>query len=86
MAANSVDQSDPAAPRVQTQSGGGQRFRGNFRQQEAQQRQVRLWRVGALESAITDLVEADLTLRSSSRAPGMAVIERALMRLAMSKE
>ncbi len=66
--------------------GGGQRFRGNFRQQEAQQRQVRLWRVGALESAITDLVEADLTLRSSSRAPGMAVIERALMRLAMSKE
>lgn len=66
--------------------GGGQRFRGNFRQQEAQARQIRLWRVGALESAIRDLVEADLTLRSTSRAPGMAVVERALLRLAMSKE
>jgi DNA polymerase III subunit delta len=68
------------------QGGAGQRSRGNFRQQEAQARQVRLWRVGALESAITDLVEADLTLRSTSRAPGMAVIERALLRLALTKD
>lgn len=66
--------------------GGGKWSRGNFRQQEAQQRQIRLWRVGALESAIADLVEADLTLRSTSRAPGMAVIERALLRLALSKD
>ncbi|MES2144985.1 MAG: hypothetical protein V4516_11680, partial [Pseudomonadota bacterium] len=61
-------------------------FRGNFRQKEALERQLRLWRMDALESAITDLVEADLTLRSASRAPGMAVIERALLRLAFSKD
>jgi DNA polymerase III subunit delta len=68
-------------------AGGGNAWsRGNFRQQEAQARQIRLWRVGALESAITDLVEADLTLRSTSRAPGMALIERALLRLALSKD
>jgi DNA polymerase III subunit delta len=66
--------------------GGGKWSRGNFRQQEAQQRQLRLWRVAALEAAISDLVEADLTLRSASRAPGMAVIERALLRLALTKE
>lgn len=36
-----------------------------------------------LERALGDLVEADLTLRSASNAPSMAVMERALIRLAM---
>jgi len=39
----------------------------------------------ALEAAIALLVETDLTLRSSSRAPAFAVIERALLRLAMGR-
>ncbi len=67
-------------------TGAGQRFRGNFRQKEALERQSRNWRVPALESAIGELVDTDLTLRSTSRAPGMAVIERALLRLALSKD
>lgn len=71
---------DPAGPEV-----AGQRARGNFRQKEAMQRQLRLWDAKALESAMGDLVETDLTLRSSSRAPGMAVMERALLRLAMTR-
>ncbi|MDT8857405.1 DNA polymerase III subunit delta [Paracoccaceae bacterium Fryx2] len=36
-----------------------------------------------LETALALLVETDLTLRSTSRAPAMAVMERALIRLAM---
>lgn len=47
------------------------------------QRQASLWGMFRLEDALKLLVETDLTLRSSSRAPQMAVIERALMRLAM---
>ena len=39
--------------------------------------------LGALEDAMHELVGTDLTLRSSSRAPAMAVMERALIRLAM---
>ena len=47
------------------------------------QRQAQAWGMFKLEIALKDLVEADLTLRSASRAPQMAVMERALMRLAM---
>lgn len=47
------------------------------------QRQAGNWGMFRLEEAVKLLVETDLTLRSSSRAPQMAVIERALMRLAM---
>jgi len=36
-----------------------------------------------LETALGILTDTDLTLRSSSRAPTMAVMERALIRLAM---
>jgi DNA polymerase-3 subunit delta len=36
-----------------------------------------------LEGALSLLMETDLTLRSSSRAPAMAVMERALIRLSM---
>lgn len=46
-------------------------------------RQAQDWGMRALEDAIHLLIETDLTLRSSTRAPAMAVIERALIRLAM---
>lgn len=49
------------------------------------QRQAQTWGVKALESAVALLLEIDMTLRSSSRAPGMALMERALLRLAMAK-
>jgi len=45
-------------------------------------RQAEAWGAVRLEAALAVLVEADLSLRSSSRAPAMAAIERALMRLA----
>lgn len=47
------------------------------------QRQAQHWGMFRLEEALKLLVETDLTLRSASRAPQMAVMERALMRLAM---
>ncbi len=46
-------------------------------------RQAQVWGMGPLEEALHMLVDTDLTLRSSSRAPQMALIERALIRLAM---
>lgn len=46
-------------------------------------RQAQSWGVHNLEKAIGILTDTDLTLRSSSRAPSMAVMERALIRLAM---
>lgn len=49
------------------------------------QRQAQGWGMHRLEQALALLVETDLTLRSSSRAPAMAVMERALIRLAMMK-
>ena len=52
---------------------------------DAMQRQAEGWSVPQLEKALADLVETDLTLRSTSRAPAMAVIERSLLRIAMSK-
>ena len=47
--------------------------------------ELRGWPLRDLETALGLLVETDLTLRSSSRAPAMAVIERALLRLAMMR-
>ena len=52
---------------------------------DAMQRQAQSWTVPQLETALGELVETDLTLRSTSRAPAMAVIERCLLRIAMSK-
>jgi DNA polymerase III subunit delta len=49
------------------------------------QRQAGQWGMRSLEQALALLVETDLTLRSTSRAPAMAVMERALIRLAMMK-
>lgn len=59
--------------------------RGNFKQKEAMARQARAWRAPELERALSLLVETDLTLRSTSRAPTMALMERALFRLVMTR-
>ena len=48
---------------------------------DAMQRQASTWGMLRLEDALSLLVETDLTLRSTSRAPAMAVMERALIRL-----
>lgn len=48
-------------------------------------KQAQGWGMHRLELAILILTDTDLTLRSSSRAPAMAVMERALIRLAMMK-
>ena len=52
---------------------------------DAMQRQASQWGMRKLEDALALLLETDLTLRSASRAPAMAVMERALIRLAMMK-
>lgn len=49
------------------------------------QRQAGQWGARGLESALALLVDTDLTLRSASRAPAMAVMERAMIRLAMMR-
>lgn len=46
-------------------------------------RQAQNWGMRALEDAVHQLIETDLSLRSSSRAPAMAVMERMLLRLCM---
>jgi DNA polymerase-3 subunit delta len=62
------------------------RMRGiPFKSRDALIRQAQSWSMPRLEEAIAHLLETDLTLRSSSRAPGMAVMERALIRLAMMR-
>ncbi|MBK4214525.1 DNA polymerase III subunit delta [Paracoccus caeni] len=47
-------------------------------------RQAQTWGVALLEDAVRSLLDTDLLLRSSSRAPQMPLIERALIRLAMA--
>jgi DNA polymerase-3 subunit delta len=71
---------DPGGPGT-----GIQKARVNFKQKDAMGRQAGQWGVRALEGAVAILLETDLTLRSASRAPGMAVMERALIRIAMSR-
>lgn len=46
-------------------------------------RQIQVWGMHHLEEAIHHLLDTDLKLRSSSRAPQKALIERALIRVAM---
>ncbi len=46
-------------------------------------KQAQGWGMHRLEQALSLLTDTDLTLRSTSRAPTMAVMERALIRLAM---
>lgn len=64
---------------------GSSRARFFGARREAMQRQSGAWGVRALESALATLVDCDLTLRSASRAPAMAVLERALIRVAMTR-
>ena len=45
-------------------------------------RQAQRWRVERVELALGEITETDLTLRSSTRAPLMALTERAMLRLA----
>ena len=45
------------------------------------QRQAQSWGMYKLETALQILTDTDLTLRSASRAPAMAVMERALLRI-----
>lgn len=47
------------------------------------QRQLHQWGLRKVETALGILIETDLTLRSASRAPDRAVMERSLIRLAM---
>ncbi|WP_138466349.1 DNA polymerase III subunit delta [Poseidonocella sp. HB161398] len=46
-------------------------------------RQAQGWGLRRLEQALTVLIDTDLSLRSAATAPPMAVMERALIRLAM---
>lgn len=72
--------SDPGGPGV-----GIQKARVSFKQKDAMGRQAGHWGGRVLEAAVSLLLETDLTLRSSSKAPGMALMERALIRLAMMR-
>lgn len=45
-------------------------------------RQAQRWGMRRLEGALSEIMDADLTLRSASNAPEMALIERTLIRLA----
>lgn len=56
-----------------------------YKMRDAVQRQAKQWGMRALEQALSLLIETDLTLRSTSKAPTMAVMERALIRLAMMR-
>lgn len=57
---------------------------GSFKQKERTQKQARAWGPIKLETALTILLDTDLTLRSAGQnAPAMALVERALIRLAM---
>ena len=47
------------------------------------QRQAQNWGLRRIEEALAMIVETDLALRSTSRAPAMAVMERTLIRLSM---
>lgn len=71
---------DPAGP-----GAGIQKARVNFRQKDAMGRQAGQWSCPALEAALAILLDTDLALRSAARAPAMAVMERALIRIAMSR-
>jgi len=54
-----------------------------FKLRDRMARQAQKWGMVRLEQALILLTETDLTLRSAQKAPAMAVMERALIRLAM---
>ena len=55
--------------------------RGFFKRRDRMMRQAQNWTVRQVEKALSLLVETDMTLRSTSRAPAMAVMERTLIRI-----
>ena len=46
-------------------------------------RQAERWKMHRLEQALAMIVDTDLALRSTTRAPAMAMMERTFVRLAM---
>lgn len=54
----------------------------NFRARDALQAQSRRWSLARIEAALAILLDTDLALRSTARVPAMAVLERALIRIA----
>jgi DNA polymerase-3 subunit delta len=59
------------------------RARVSFKRKDRMTRQAQTWGAVKAGEAIHLLTDADLTLRSSSRAPDMALVERTLIRLSM---
>ncbi|MCI2400175.1 DNA polymerase III subunit delta [Aliiroseovarius subalbicans] len=55
----------------------------HFKNRDRMVRQAQGWGIHKLEQALEVLIETDLALRSSQRAPQMALMERTLIRLAM---
>ena len=47
-------------------------------------RRGRRWRLGAVETAMATIIEADNALRGGAEAAGYAVLERAFLRIALS--
>ena len=68
---------DPEGP-----ASGFAKARGFFKRRDRMMKQAGSWTTRQIEKALSLLVETDLTLRSSSRAPAMAVMERTLIRIA----
>lgn len=56
--------------------------RGFFKRRDRMMRQAQNWGTRQTERALAILVDTDMVLRSSSKAPLMAVMERALIRIA----
>lgn len=56
--------------------------RGFFKRRDRMMKQAGAWGMRQTEKALAILVDTDMTLRSTSKAPLMAVIERALIRIA----
>lgn len=69
---------DPGGP-----AAGARRVFGFGNRRERMAAQAGRWPQAKLEGALQGLVECDLSLRSTSRAPTMALVERTLMRIAM---
>lgn len=68
---------DPEGP-----ASGFAKARGFFKRRDRMMKQASSWTTRQIEKALSLLVETDMTLRSTSRAPAMAVMERTLIRIA----
>ena len=68
---------DPEGP-----ASGFAKARGFFKRRDRMMKQAGSWTSRQIEKALSLLVETDMSLRSTSRAPAMAVMERTLIRIA----